>query len=301
MGSEPEVIVKQGIPAKVSCEVEPGTVSGIGMIRIAGRSVGGWTTHQSVYHDEDEDLDPRSTPSMTASSQSESDSEAEYIVERSSRGRSRSGQPDQPGKSATALVPTTQLELTEGAQRGQLAPQAEQSGSAGLTSGSAGPTSEQQDLISFDSDVIVEEEQETIIESEVVSSEERGVSPSLQELSQRNAMAASAVPIGDDEADSDGMFTRDELKEAQRKDDGIWISIEYCKKGSRRIVQKLERFQKRQKNCFCNSCRCYFATTFCRRFQHPDGTTNYLQLILPIPSASIPISDTLDRRRLVTP
>ena len=233
-----------------------------------------------MYHD-DEDLDPQSIPSVTTSSQSESDSEAEYIEEHSSRGQSGSGQLDQPGESATVPVPTAQLEPTEEARLGQPAPQAEQSGSAGPTSGSAGPTSEQPDLISFDSDVIVE--QETILESEVVSSEERGVSPPLQELSQGNAMAASATSIGDGEADSDGMFTRDELKEAQQKDEEIWISIEHCKKGVppdrteiREVPEEAKQLLLQFESLLVRNDILY------RRFQHPDGTTNYLQLVLPV-------------------
>jgi len=44
-------------------------------------------------------------------------------------------------------------------------------------------------------------------------------------------MAAAAIPIRDGEVDSDSLFTKDELREAQQKDDGIRISIEYCQKG----------------------------------------------------------------------
>ena len=44
-------------------------------------------------------------------------------------------------------------------------------------------------------------------------------------------MVAAAVPIGDSVVDSDSLFTKDELREAQQKDDGVRISIEFWQKG----------------------------------------------------------------------
>jgi len=104
---------------------------------------------------------------------------------------------------------------------------------AGPTPGSTGPTSEPPDLMSFDSDVIVEQVDEVVLEPELVSPDEQGLSPPLCELSQGNAMAASVAPMdqGSDAYDSDGMFTRDELIAAQMEEDAIRITIEYCRKG----------------------------------------------------------------------
>ena len=70
-----------------------------------------------------------------------------------------------------------------------------------------------------------------IIKSEVASSEDEVEASPVQQFSQGNAMATAAIPVGDGVADSDSLFTRDELYEAQQKDDGIRISVEFVQKG----------------------------------------------------------------------
>ena len=90
-----------------------------------------------------------------------------------------------------------------------LEPMNEQSGTAGPTSGSVGPTSGQSDLIVVESADGVKKEY--IIKSDVVSSEDEAEAPPFQQLSQVNAMAAAAIPVGDGVVDSDSLFTKDEL------------------------------------------------------------------------------------------
>jgi len=51
-------------------------------------------------------------------------------------------------------------------------------------------------------------------------------------------MVAAAVLIGDSVVDSDRLFTKDELREAQQRDDGVCISMNFGKKGSHRIMPK---------------------------------------------------------------
>ena len=87
----------------------------------------------------------------------------------------------------------------------------------------------QPDLITVASADGVEEQY--IIKSEVASSEDESEASPVQQLSQGNAMAATAIPIGDGVTDSEGLFTKDELREAQQKDDGIRISVEFVQKG----------------------------------------------------------------------
>jgi len=85
------------------------------------------------------------------------------------------------------------------------------------------------DLIVIESADSVKEEY--IVKSEIDSSENEADVPPSQPLSQGNAMAAAAVPIGDGVVDSDSLFTKDEIREAQQKDDGVRISIEFWQKG----------------------------------------------------------------------
>ena len=117
-------------------------------------------------------------------------------------------------------------------------------------------------------DVIVVESadgvrEEYIVKSEIDSSGEETEVPPGQQLSQGNAMVAAVVPIGDSVVDSDSLFTKDELREAQQKDDGVRISIEFWQKGSHRIVPKSGPFLKTPRVCFCNLSRCRFVTAFC--------------------------------------
>jgi len=142
-------------------------------------------------------------------------------------------------------------------------------------------TSERPDVIVVESADGVREEY--IVKSEIDSSgEETGVPPG-QQLSQGNAMVAAAVPIGDSVVDSDGLFTKDELREAQQKDDGVRISIEFWQKGvppdraeiraipedAKSLLLQFESLQVRDGILY-------------RRFHHPDGTTEYWQLVLPV-------------------
>jgi len=138
------------------------------------------------------------------------------------------------------------------------------------------------------SDMIVVEsadgvKEEYIIKSEINSSENEAEVPPSQPLSPGNAMAAAAVLIGDGVVDSDSLFTKDEIREAQQKDDGIRISIEFWQKGvppdraeirtipedAKSLLLQFESLQVRDSILY-------------RRFHHPDGTTKYWQLVLPV-------------------
>jgi len=96
-------------------------------------------------------------------------------------------------------------------------------------------------------------------------------------------MAAAAVPIVDGVIDSDGLFTKDELREAQQKDDGVRVSIGFWQKGvppdraeirtipedAKSLLLQFESLQVRDGILY-------------RHFHHPDGTTKYWQLVLPV-------------------
>jgi len=148
-------------------------------------------------------------------------------------------------------------------------------------SGTAGPTSGQSDLIVVESSDGVKEEY--IIKSEVVSSEDEAEAPPFQQLSQGNAVAAAAIPVGDGVVDSDSLFTRDELREAQQKDDGVRISIEYWQKGVPPDRAEIRAIPEDAKSLLLQfeSLQVLDGILY-RRFQHPDGTTKYWQLVLPV-------------------
>jgi len=93
---------------------------------------------------------------------------------------------------------------------------------------SADPTPEPMVVVPYDPDVVVEEVEEVELEPELASPDEQGQPPPLHELSQGNAMAASATPA---DPDRDDMFTREELVAAQQAEEAIRVTIEFCKKG----------------------------------------------------------------------
>jgi len=157
-------------------------------------------------------------------------------------------------------------------------------GTAGPALGSAGPTSEPVVIVPYDPDAIVEQVDEVILEPELASSSERGQSSPLHELSQGNAMAASAVPVGQggNTQDSDDMFTRDELVVAQQAEDAIRIAIEYCRKGVPQERDEIRTIPDEAKELLLQFESLVVRNDILyRRFQHRDGSTKYLQLILP--------------------
>ena len=162
----------------------------------------------------------------------------------------------------------------------------------------------QPDLITVESADGVREEY--IIKSEVASSEDETEASLVQQLSQGNAMATTAIPVGDSVNDSDGLFTRDELREAQQNDDGVRIAMEFVQKGV-----PPDRAEIRTIPEDANSLLLQFESLqirdgiLYRRFQHPDGTTKYWQLVFPVSLRREYIQrlhadlDTLDRLRPV--
>jgi len=137
-------------------------------------------------------------------------------------------------------------------------------------------------------DVIVVESadgvrEEYIVKSEVDSSGEETGAPSGQQLSQGNAMVAAAAPIADSVVDSDSLFTKDELREAQQKDDGVRISTEFWQKGVPPDRAKIRAIPEDAKSLLLQfeSLQVRDGILY-RRFHHPDGTTKYWQLVLPV-------------------
>jgi len=96
-------------------------------------------------------------------------------------------------------------------------------------------------------------------------------------------MAAAAIAVGDGVTDSDGLFTKDELREAQQKDDGVRISIEFWQKGVPPDRTEIRAIPEDGKSLLLQ----FESLQVCdgilyRRFHHPDGTTKYWQLVLPV-------------------
>jgi len=157
-------------------------------------------------------------------------------------------------------------------------------GTAGPALGTASPTSEPVPIVPYDPDIIVEQVDEVTLEPELASTSEQEQSSPLHELSQGNAMAASAVPVGQggNTRDSDDMFTREEIIAAQKAEDAIRITIEHCNKGVppdrdeiRTIPEEAKELLLQFESLLVQNDILY------RRFQHRDGSTKYLQLILP--------------------
>jgi len=164
---------------------------------------------------EGELADPESSMSDATSSPSESDYEDEAESESSDRDRGGTGQPDPPGESTLVPVPVAQFEQME-----------DTDDPAPVT---ADPIPEPMIVVPYDPDVIVEQVEEVELEPELASSDEQEQSHRLNELSQGNAMAASATPV---DPDRDDTFTREELVAAQQAEEAIRVTIEYCKKGT---------------------------------------------------------------------
>ena len=66
------------------------------------------------------------------------------------------------------------------------------------------------------------------LEPELASPDEQEQLAPFHELSQGNAMAASATPV---DPDHDDIFTKTELVAAQQAEEAIRTAIEFCKKG----------------------------------------------------------------------
>ena len=143
---------------------------------------------------ERESADPESSMSDATSSPSESDYEDEAESESSDRDRGEFGQPDPPRESTSVPVPIAQFE------------QMEETVDPALES--AGPIPEPMVVIPYDPDVKIEQVEEVELEPELASSSEQEQSHLLHELSQGNAMTASATPV---DPHRDDMFTREEL------------------------------------------------------------------------------------------
>jgi len=111
----------------------------------------------------------------------ESDYEEEAESESSDRDRGEFGQPEPPRESTSVPVPVTQLERMDDSDE----PDPEMTN----------PVPEPMIVVPYDPDIVVKGEvEEAELEPELASPDERGQPPLLHELSQGNAITASATP-----------------------------------------------------------------------------------------------------------
>jgi len=214
---------------------------------------------------EREFADPMTSSSEVASSQSESEDYDEYEVELADCDEGETGQPDSPRGNTSVPVPVEQLE-----QMGE---------AVDLALEPTDPTPEPMVVIPYDPDVEIEQVEEVELEPELASSSEQEQSRPLQELSQGNAMAASATPV---DPDRDNMFTREELIVAQQAEEAIRITVEYCNKGVPLDRDEIRTIPEEAKSMLLQFESLVVKNDILyRRFQHQDGSTKYLQLILP--------------------
>ena len=96
-------------------------------------------------------------------------------------------------------------------------------------------------------------------------------------------MIAATVPIGSGVVDSDSLFSKGELIEAQQKDKGVRISIEILQKGVPPDRAEIRTIPEDAKSLLLQyeSLQVRDGILY-RRFHHPDGTTKYWQLVLPV-------------------
>ena len=180
--------------------------------------------------------------------------------ESSDRDRDGTGEPGPSWQGAPVPVPVTQFE-----------PMEETSDPDPVT---ADPIPEPMIVVPYDPDVIVEQVEEVELEPELASSYEQKQSQPLIELSQGNAMAASATPV---DPDHDDMFTREELVTAQQAEEAIRVTIEYCRKGKPPDRDEIRAVLEEAKNMLLQ-----FETLVVkddllyRRFVHRDGSTKHL-------------------------
>jgi len=117
------------------------------------------------------------------------------------------------------------------------------------------------------------------LEPELASPDEQEQLAPLHELSQGNAMAASATPV---DPDCDNMFTRKELVAAQQAEEAIRTTIEFCKKGEPPDRDGIRTVPEEAKELLLQ-----FETLMVKdgllyhRYVHRDVSTKHLQLILP--------------------
>jgi len=214
---------------------------------------------------EGELADPESSLSDATSSPLESDYEDEAESESSERDRGEFGQPDPPRESTSVLVPVAQLEQMDDSD--DPAPE------------SADPTPEPTVVVPYDPDVIIGEVEEVEMEPELASPDEQEQPAPLHELSQGNAMAASATPA---DPDHDDIFTKKELVAAQQAEEAIRVTIEFYKKGEPPDRDEIRTVPEEAKELLLQ-----FETLVVkdgllyRRFVHRDSSTKHLQLILP--------------------
>ena len=214
---------------------------------------------------EGELADPESSLSDATSSPSESDYKDEAESELSDRDRGESGPPDPPRESTLVLVPVAQFEQMEDTDDPAPEP--------------AGPIPEPMVVVPYDPDVIVEQVDEAELEPELASSDEQEQSHPLYELSQGNAMAASATPV---DPDRDDMFTKEELVVAQQAEEAIRVTIEYCKKGEPPDRDGIRTVPEEAKDMLLQFETLVVKNNILyRRYVHRDGSTKHLQLILP--------------------
>jgi len=134
-------------------------------------------------------------------------------------------------------------------------------------------------VVPYDPDIVIEQVEEVELEPEQASPDEQEQLAPLHELSQGNAMAASATPV---DPDRDDMFTREELVAAQQAEEAIRITVEFCKRGEppdrdeiRTIPEEAQDMLLQFETLVVRNELLY------RRFVHRDGSTKHLQLIIP--------------------
>ena len=203
IGPERPMSLEELLPIRISGIIEPES---------EGPGAVGMVKTRSDF--EEEFADPEPSMSDATSSPSESDYEDEAESESLDRDRGGTGQPDPPAESTLVPVPVAQFEPMEETSDPALE--------------AADPIPEPMIVIPYDLDVIVEQVEEVELEPELASSDEQEQLHPLNELSQGNAMAASATPV---DSDRDDMFTREELIAAQQAEEAIRVTIEYRKKG----------------------------------------------------------------------
>jgi len=159
--------------------------------------------------------------------------------ESSERDRGEFGLSDPPRESTSVPVPVAQLEQMDDSDDPAPEPM--------------NPDSEPMIVVPYDPDIVVKGEVEEVeLEPELASPDEQGQPPPLHELSQGNAMAAFATPVGPDVMKCSRRRNWSRRSRLRKPSELLQNS---ATRACRRTVTKSELFQKRLKFCFYNTSR----------------------------------------------
>jgi len=98
----------------------------------------------------------------------------------------------------------------------------------------------------------------------------------------RTVQPTTADDSTDSDAGPDSLFAHDELRAAQAADDGLSVVIAYCKSGNQPSKEEVRTLPEEARELLLQwESLLVEDDILYRKFQHLDGATKYMQLVLP--------------------